>query len=78
MENEEVTYPMHLSLRCGAYARTTGTPCKSPAMVNGRCRMHGGKTPIKHGLRSKNFRFKQRDITEILKILNIDEYMIFR
>jgi len=29
--------------RCGAYARTTGNPCKSPA-VRGkqRCRMHGG------------------------------------
>ena len=28
--------------RCGAYARTTGKPCNSPAMNNGRCRMHGG------------------------------------
>jgi len=29
--------------RCGAYARTTGNPCRSPA-VRGkkRCRMHGG------------------------------------
>lgn len=31
---------------CGAKTRG-GTPCKSPAMENGRCRMHGGKTP--HG-----------------------------
>lgn len=30
--------------RCGAYARTTGKPCNSPAMNNGRCRMHGGKS----------------------------------
>lgn len=29
--------------RCGAHARTTGRPCQSPAMKNGRCRMHGGK-----------------------------------
>jgi len=29
--------------RCGAKARTTGCPCRAPAMKNGRCRMHGGK-----------------------------------
>ena len=27
--------------RCGARTRR-GTPCQSPAMPNGRCRMHGG------------------------------------
>ena len=47
--------------RCGARTRS-GTPCKSPAMPNGRCRMHGGRSPgapsgpangmWKHGLRS--------------------------
>jgi hypothetical protein len=35
-----------------------GSPCQSPAMVNGRCRMHGGASPgapkgnrnaVKHG-----------------------------
>jgi hypothetical protein len=30
--------------RCGAHARTTGKACKSPAMPNGRCRMHGGRS----------------------------------
>lgn len=29
--------------RCGAKTRR-GTPCLSPAMANGRCRMHGGKS----------------------------------
>ncbi len=29
--------------RCGAMTRK-GTPCKAPAMANGRCRMHGGKS----------------------------------
>ena len=33
----------NLALRCGAKARTTGCPCRAPAMPNGRCRMHGGK-----------------------------------
>ena len=35
---------MHLSRRCGARTRS-GTECKSPAMANGRCRMHGGMSP---------------------------------
>jgi len=29
--------------RCGAKTRR-GTPCQAPAMANGRCRMHGGKS----------------------------------
>jgi len=29
--------------RCGAKTRK-GTPCMAPAMKNGRCRLHGGKS----------------------------------
>src|SRR3954463_15011960 len=29
--------------RCGAQGRC-GKPCRAPAMANGRCRMHGGKS----------------------------------
>jgi hypothetical protein len=36
--------PMHLSSRCRAKTRS-GNPCRSPAMPNGRCRMHGGPSP---------------------------------
>ena len=36
--------PMHMSPRCRARTRA-GTPCQSPAMPNGRCRMHGRKAP---------------------------------
>jgi hypothetical protein len=36
--------PMHLSRRCGARTRR-GSRCQSPAMPNGRCRLHGGKSP---------------------------------
>jgi hypothetical protein len=28
--------------RCGARRKSTGTPCRAPAMPNGRCRVHGG------------------------------------
>jgi hypothetical protein len=27
---------------CGAFARSTGQPCRARAMLNGRCRNHGG------------------------------------
>ncbi len=35
---------------CGAYARSTGKPCRCKALRNSRCRLHGGlstgpKTP---------------------------------
>lgn len=60
--------PNHLQAapRCGACTRA-GHPCRSPAMRNGRCRLHGGLStgprtpeglercrlaPFKHGLRS--------------------------
>ena len=36
-------YKFLISPRCGAKTRV-GTPCKAPAMKNGRCRMHGGKS----------------------------------
>ena len=31
--------------RCGAKAKSTGEPCRAPALSNGRCVAHGGKTP---------------------------------
>ena len=33
---------MKLKIKCGAYARTTGNPCQAKALVNGRCKNHGG------------------------------------
>lgn len=33
--------PLISSARCGARTRS-GNACRSPAMANGRCRMHGG------------------------------------
>src|ERR1700722_6275001 len=39
-----ITLPLaQASPRCGARTRS-GSACKSPAMPNGRCRMHGGKS----------------------------------
>src|SRR5271155_3849181 len=57
VEINPVRLPMHDAPRCGAKTRR-GSPCLSPAMPNGRCRMHGGLSPgaprgnrnaLKHG-----------------------------
>jgi hypothetical protein len=67
--------PMHKSPRCGARTRK-GTPCKSPAMKNGRCRMHGGPSPgapkgnrnaWKHGRYSAREDGRRRYISELLR-----------
>jgi hypothetical protein len=36
--------PARAAPRCGAHSKGTGRPCNAPAMPNGRCRMHGGKS----------------------------------
>jgi hypothetical protein len=63
--------------RCGARNRR-GTPCQAPAMKNGRCRLHGGKSTgplmreglermlqskLKHG----KFTKEMKSVTQYLK-----------
>lgn len=70
-----------INSQCGARTRR-GTACRAPAMKNGRCRLHGGKstgpkTPeglermrqakIKHGLYSSEFIDFRRLINQTLK-----------
>jgi len=31
--------------KCGARAKSTGQPCEQMAMANGKCHLHGGRTP---------------------------------
>src|SRR5580704_886479 len=62
--------------RCGARTRS-GTPCKGPAMPNGRCRMHGGlstgpkteagKAAIRAS-RTKHGRYSQASIADRRKV----------
>lgn len=54
---------------CGAFARTTGRPCRAPAMANGRCRMHGGKAGRKptHGRYTKAAIQSRREVRAILR-----------
>jgi len=43
LKNENPPGDFMKALRCGAKTRK-GTPCQAPAMKNGRCRLHGGKS----------------------------------
>ena len=61
----------HAAPRCGAHCRTTGQPCKAPAMKNGRCRMHGGKAGRKptHGRYTKAAIQERREVRELLRAI---------
>ena len=67
-------YPFLRSPRCGAKTRK-GTPCKAPAMANGRCRMHGGKAgahrgnsnALKHGFYTREVIIRRRYIRELMR-----------
>jgi hypothetical protein len=80
--------PMHWSFmdapRCGAKTRK-GTPCKSPAMKNGRCRMHGGastgapkgnRNAFKHGHYSAEAVAERRAVRDLIRAssLQMKEY----
>lgn len=57
---------------CGAYARTTGKPCRRFAGKNGRCKLHGGrstgaKSPIvKHGKYTKDMIESRKKVNSFL------------
>jgi hypothetical protein len=56
--------------RCGAKRKYDGRPCQAPAMENGRCRLHGGKStgrPIIHGWYSKAAVDERRRVRAMLK-----------
>jgi len=60
-------YPMDKTI-CGAKSRSNGgAPCKLSPLANGRCRFHGGKTPIKHGLYTKKAVEERQTVRALLK-----------
>lgn len=70
MENDR--YPMPRS-ECGARTRAGGN-CRQPAMKNGRCRLHGGKSKggkehgrYRHGRRTKEATEMRRQLVELLR-----------
>nr|WP_275993366.1 HGGxSTG domain-containing protein [Bradyrhizobium sp. 40] len=67
---------MRRAKRCGARTRS-GKPCQSPAMPNGRCRMHGGPSPgapkgnrnaLKHGRYTTEAIFRRQAIAALLRM----------
>ena len=66
---------MQTAPRCGARTRS-GKSCQSPAMANGRCRMHGGPSPgapkgnqnaFKHGRYSTQHILERRRVADLIK-----------
>ncbi|MDN4986571.1 HGGxSTG domain-containing protein [Bradyrhizobium sp. WYCCWR 13022] len=66
---------MRRAKRCGARSRN-GKPCQSPAMANGRCRMHGGPSPgapkgnqnaFKHGRFTRDAILRRREISALVR-----------
>jgi uncharacterized protein YjcR len=66
---------MRRAKRCGAKTRC-GKPCQSPAMANGRCRMHGGPSTgapkgnqhaYKHGRYSAVAIARRREISALIR-----------
>jgi len=57
---------------CGAKSKRTGKPCRQPAMPNGRCRLHGGKStgrPITTGQWTKQAIKQRNESNEVLRQL---------
>jgi len=66
---------MHQAPRCLARTRH-GSLCQSPAMTNGRCRMHGGSSPgapkanenaYKHGRYTAQAIARRREISFLIR-----------
>ena len=69
--------PIHQNPRCGAKTRS-GPPCRSPAMPNGRCRMHGGASPgapkgnrnaLKHGRYTAEAIAERREVAALIRAM---------
>jgi uncharacterized protein YjcR len=67
--------PTQLASRCGARTRSENQ-CQSPAMPNGRCRMHGGMSPgapkgnqnaLKHGHYTADAIARRREISGLVR-----------
>ena len=68
MEKARVALALHT--KCGAKCKQSDGFCVNPAMKNGRCYIHGGKSTgpkPKHGQSSKAAKEKRRAIRELIK-----------
>lgn len=71
MKSEEAHVGLPNTIPCGARSRRNNhRPCRQPAMANGRCRLHGGKSPIKHGLYTKQTTQEKRKLEQLQNCVN--------
>lgn len=93
MKNEDQAHacnPFKEIPKCGARSKRTGKPCQQPAMANGRCRLHGGKSTgapkgnqnaLKHGFYTKRaieLRKRTRALLKETKELFNDPTVVIR
>lgn len=66
-------------MKCGAKKRNSDERCRAPAMANGRCRIHGGKTPatnqnaVKHGFYSTCYTDEEKELLDQIKIGSLEQ-----
>ena len=69
---KEARAALVLHPRCGAKCKQSEGYCRNPAMKNGRCYIHGGKsagpTP-KHGQSSAEAKLRRKQIRHLLNAL---------
>ena len=63
--------------RCSAKAKSTGTQCRQPAMKNGKCYWHGGRSSgapkgnqnaLKHGEYNAKAKAERKYIRDFIKV----------
>jgi len=75
-DQPDVCNPFKDVPKCGARSKRTGKPCQQPAMANGRCRLHGGKSTgapkgnknaLKHGFYTREAIIQRRYTRQLIK-----------
>ncbi len=77
LKNNNPVCDLFLLPRCNAMAKSSGLRCKQPAMKNGKCYWHGGKSTgaplgninsLKHGMYTKESLERRKTLRKLLKI----------
>lgn len=64
--------------KCGARTKSSGEPCRHPALSNGRCHYHGGKSKMKHGNDTKQAKAMRHSNKEFIRKVQDDVSKIHR
>jgi hypothetical protein len=72
----EARKALALHPQCGAKCKQRDGFCVNPAMKNGRCYIHGGKSTgpkLKHGQCSKDAKEKRKQARQVIKSISQSE-----